>query len=332
MGPLFRVAAVALSLLPGIARAEVIEVVLAHPPVDAFFACSEHWQGQLESLGDDLGKDCVVQRLVEEDGRMWTRDYATDGRTNEDWFGWNAQLLSPCACEVVRVHENPVQNEPGRLGTPPASFLILRRDDGVHFLLAHIQAPSVAKGDRLDYGDPVARIGNNGYGRSPHLHIGAWKDDKPLQIRWDQTRMKLPPEHRKPEPQESPAAVAPEPAKPKRKFISSATEQPEYRAYSRQWVVHVEKAAKRYFKEEARGRALVGRVVATVSIGRDGTLESAVVNRSSGSSSVDDAVLEISRRAAPFKPIPGFEDIDFLHITRTFVFSNELKADPPVGE
>jgi hypothetical protein len=188
----------------GFAKATEIEAVLAHPPVDAFFTCSEHWQGQLSALGDDLGKDCVVQRLVEEEGRMWTRPYKSDGRTNEDWFGWGAQLLSPCDCEVTKLHVNPEQNEPGRLGKPPASHIVLRRDDGVHFLLAHIQQPAVAVGDRLSYGDPIARIGNNGYGRSPHLHIGAWKDGAALQVRWDQRKMRIPPEHRKAEAPKSP--------------------------------------------------------------------------------------------------------------------------------
>ena len=34
-------------------------------------------------------------------------------------------------------------------------------------------------------GQVVARVGNNGYGRSPHIHIGAWKGENPYQIRWD---------------------------------------------------------------------------------------------------------------------------------------------------
>lgn len=191
--------AVASVTIAASAKASEIEAVLAHPPVDAFFTCSEHWQGQLREMGDDHGKDCVVQRVVEEEGRMWARPYKTDGRSNEDWFGWGTQLLSPCDCEVTKLHENPEQNEPGRLGKPPASHIVLRRDDGVHFLLAHIQQPAVAVGDRVGYGDPVAKIGNNGYGRSPHLHIGAWKEGVALQIRWDQRRMRMPPEHRRSE-------------------------------------------------------------------------------------------------------------------------------------
>lgn len=184
--------------LAGPARATEIDSVLAHPPLDAFFTCSEHWQGQLQALGDALGRDCMVERLVEENGRTWTRPYATDGMTNEDWFGWRVPVLSPCDCVVTKMHENQGQNAPGLLGKPPATYLILRRDDGVHFLLAHIQMASVTVGQRVGYGEPIAKVGNNGFGRSPHVHMGAWKDNTPLQIRWDQTRMQTPPEYRKP--------------------------------------------------------------------------------------------------------------------------------------
>lgn len=173
-----------------------IESVLAHPPVDAFFSCSEHFAGQFQGLGDALGADCLVTRLVEVDGRVFMRHYEGDGRSNEQWYGWRQPLLSPCSCKVVRLHENPKVNEPGVLGEPPASSIVLEAADGTHFLLAHIQEPIVKVGDTVEAGQPIARIGNNGYGRTPHLHIGAWRGDEPLQIRWDQTKMRLPPEFR----------------------------------------------------------------------------------------------------------------------------------------
>lgn len=105
-----------LLLLSGVSRASEIEAVLAHPPVDAFFTCSEHFKGQFDGVGDALGADCVAQRLIEEDGRLWSRSYADQGHKNEDWYGWHMDLLSPCSCEVVDVHTNDAQNEPGIMG------------------------------------------------------------------------------------------------------------------------------------------------------------------------------------------------------------------------
>jgi hypothetical protein len=85
------------------------------------YTCSEHFQGQFEYLGDALGADCVVQKLVEAGGRLFPRAYSGDGFRNEDWYGW-------------------------------------------------------------------------------HLHIGAWRDGTPLQIRWDQSKMQPAPEFRTQKP------------------------------------------------------------------------------------------------------------------------------------
>ena len=169
---------------------------LAHAPVDAAFSCTEHFAGQFIELGDALGTDCIVTRLVDVDGRLFSRMYSGDGSKNEDWYGWRQPLLSPCDCEVMAVNINPVTNEPGKPGKPPASLIMFRRDDGVWFVYGHLQEAIVRVGDKVTAGQAVARIGNNGYGRVPHVHVGAWRGEEALQIRWDQSTMKLPPEFR----------------------------------------------------------------------------------------------------------------------------------------
>ncbi|MGA0612110.1 M23 family metallopeptidase [Caldimonas sp. KR1-144] len=167
-----------------------IESVLAHPVFARFYACAEHWAGRFKLLRDALGTDCVIQHFVDEEGRLWMRAHAGDGRRNEDWFGWGEDVLSPCDCRVIGVHENNTVNEPGVLGTPPASSVVLRRDDGVHVMLAHVAAVSVKEGDLLARGQVFAQVGNNGMSRHPHIHVGAWKDKQPLQIRFDQVAMR----------------------------------------------------------------------------------------------------------------------------------------------
>jgi hypothetical protein len=37
----------------------------------------------------------------------------------------------------------------------------------------------------IEGGEMVARIGNNGMARHPHVHIGAWRAETPLQVRFD---------------------------------------------------------------------------------------------------------------------------------------------------
>ena len=185
---MIRTVAVVVSLVAptlAVSESRPIESVLAHPPFATYYMCGEHAKGELPHLGDDLGTDCVVGRLVTENDRTWVRVHESDGTKNEQWFGWNVPLHSPCECMVTDVRLNPVTNEPGRLGDRPASIIVFEREDGVHFVMAHVQEVAVKAGDRVDYGQPVAKVGNNGYGRIPHVHIGAWKGDTALQIRWD---------------------------------------------------------------------------------------------------------------------------------------------------
>ncbi|AKS41162.1 M23 family metallopeptidase [Wenzhouxiangella marina] len=177
-------------------HADPIESVLAHPPVDAIFTCSEHFDGQFQSLGDALGADCIVMRLETEDERTWVRPYRDQGLENEDWYGWRQPLFSPCDCTVTAVHINETTNVPGRMTPGRASSIRLQTDNGTNFVLAHLREVEVEVGDRVQAGQVIARIGNNGYSRSPHLHIGAWRGETPLQIRFDQRKMRLPPEFR----------------------------------------------------------------------------------------------------------------------------------------
>lgn len=61
-----------------------ISSVLAQPIFGEIYACTENWQGNLKGLGDELGTDCFIERMVEANGRKWLRSYAGDGTKNED--------------------------------------------------------------------------------------------------------------------------------------------------------------------------------------------------------------------------------------------------------
>ena len=150
------------------------------------FMCSEHFAGQIPYAGDALGTDCYVMAGVEGvSGFM--RPFRTDGAANADWFGWRAEVLSPADGMIVGVIENKVENPPGRLGRPPAGMIQIRRADDVLVTVAHITDPEVKVGDSVTAGQLIARVGNNGFGRAPHIHIGAYRlaTAEPLQIRWD---------------------------------------------------------------------------------------------------------------------------------------------------
>ena len=63
------------------------------------------------------------------------------------------------------------------------------------------------------------------------------------------------------------------------------------------------------------------RLVMTVAVRRDGSVEEVLLNRPSGLGVLDQAAIRIVRLAEPFPPLPETaENIDVLHITRTWQF------------
>jgi hypothetical protein len=167
------------------------DLFLAHSLFDMHYKCAEHTAGQLTELGDALGSDCVPEAFVVVDGRAFMRPFKSDGLSNEDWYGWNQDVLAPCQCEVISIHINPITNVPGIMGKPGASSIELRAQDGTIVTVAHIQSPVVQIGDKVNAGQVIAKVGNNRMCRNPHIHIGAHRDGKPLQLRWDLTKTKV---------------------------------------------------------------------------------------------------------------------------------------------
>jgi protein TonB len=109
--------------------------------------------------------------------------------------------------------------------------------------------------------------------------------------------------------------------RPKRKFISANTREYAFANYMAAWVARVERVGNLNYPDEARRRNLDGSLVLTVAINRDGSLERIDVIRSSGHQVLDDAAQRIVELSAPFNPVPKSEDdVDILHITRTWQF------------
>jgi murein DD-endopeptidase MepM/ murein hydrolase activator NlpD len=164
-------------------------IVLLHPIVRVHFVCLDHSSGQLKALGDALASDCVVLSLAGGPLGRWPVFYRNSGLKNEDWYGWRATVLAPFDGIVDSVHINITANEPGTLGRDRASVIVFRGADGTRVLYAHVQDIQVKPGDRVISGQPVAKVGNNGPAWFPHTHVGAWKANSPLQVRFDPIAM-----------------------------------------------------------------------------------------------------------------------------------------------
>lgn len=110
---------------------------------------------------------------------------------------------------------------------------------------------------------------------------------------------------------------------PRRTFVGSRTTGVVYAQYVDEWRQRIEKIGTEHFPAEARERGVFGTVMVTVAIKANGMVEKIEIDRSSGSRLLDQAVEQIVRLAAPFKPFPAMvkRETDILHITRNWSFT-----------
>ena len=120
-------------------------------------------------------------------------------------------------------------------------------------------------------------------------------------------------------------------SRPKRKNVGARTTEYGLSQYVEGWRLKVERVGNLNYPEEARQKKLYGSVRVTVNILADGNLESAEIDRSSGSKILDEAALRVIRMAAPYAPLPDNirKDTDILGITRTLSFtrSDQLASE-----
>lgn len=157
------------------ANPEEIRQVLLHPLYAQDAKCAEHWAGQLLFPGDALGQDCIVVGGIEERG--YFSPYRTDGKSNEDWYGWRAPVLSPVSGKVSRVIANDVIKQPGILGKPPAQAIVIEREDGLRVVVAHLGEIRVALGDQVEAGWPGRGEGRGGFSTRPRTGNGGPSQD-----------------------------------------------------------------------------------------------------------------------------------------------------------
>ncbi|MGM0546379.1 MAG: M23 family metallopeptidase [Bacteroidota bacterium] len=161
--------------------------VLIHPVIETGknegIYSSEHTHKSKLRLGDQLARDFTLS-VMQDDGM--SKRYKNEGKENEDWYGWREDVLAPFDGTVTRVQHPDTINTPGTMNREADPGLIFfQNDNGVTVIYAHAREIEVEKGQQVKVGEVVAKVGNNGNSRLPHIHVGAWKDDTPLQIQLD---------------------------------------------------------------------------------------------------------------------------------------------------
>lgn len=161
-----------------------IEQLILHPIFDRYPIYNDHYDGELDYPGDALGRDCMIGAFLPEDPGFM-RLYKDDGKRNEDWFSFGAKVYAPISGKITYLYINEVTNVPGVQNPSKASALLIQAADQTIVMVAHIQNPIVSLGDTVDEGQLLAYVGNNGYARNPHIHVGAFRGKTPLAISFD---------------------------------------------------------------------------------------------------------------------------------------------------
>ena len=119
--------------------------------------------------------------------------------------------------------------------------------------------------------------------------------------------------------------------RPRRKWISARTREDRFAAYMVEWRRKVERIGNLNYPDEAARRGLSGNLLLEVALNPDGTIADIALRRSSGEPILDDAAVRIVKLAAPFAPFPPgiAEDVDILHIERTWFFHSDRGLTSP---
>jgi periplasmic protein TonB len=114
--------------------------------------------------------------------------------------------------------------------------------------------------------------------------------------------------------------------RPRHKFLNARTQEYKYATYMDAWRAKVERIGNLNYPDEAKRRGLTGNLLLDVALNADGSINNISVRRSSGQKILDDAAIRIVELSAPFAPFPPEirEDLDVLHITRTWKFNESV--------
>lgn len=129
-----------------------------------------------------------------------------------------------------------------------------------------------------------------------------------------------------PLPQEDKASMLIHDDDPRQLIVSADTRESIVAAYLDNWKRRVEAVGETYLPELGDLGVLTGSPTLMVSIGASGDLEEAIVRKTSGSTVLDLAALDILQRASPFNPFPAeiAAEYDTVRFEYKWLFTDQL--------
>lgn len=137
-----------------------------------------------------------------------------------------------------------------------------------------------------------------------------------------------------PLPQEDTASMLIRADEPRQLIVSADTRQSNVAGYLDSWKRRIEAVGAAYLPQLGDIGGISGSPTLTVSIEASGELVDAVIRKSSGSTILDLAALDILQRASPFSPFPAeiASEFDTLRFEYKWLFVEQLVAAPSASE
>ncbi|MGZ9809053.1 M23 family metallopeptidase [Pseudoroseicyclus sp. H15] len=181
--------------LPGQRPPPGVELVDIAPPLPAGWYVVENGgsrlavNGHMHLLGEagaDAGQAYALDII-----RIRPSGLRTDGWRPADparYEGFGTPILAPCDGAVTAAKDGaPDMPVPEADGDHPEGNFVALECGGVTILLAHLRQGSltVAEGEAVTTGSPLAELGNSGNTTEPHLHVHAERAGTPLALTID---------------------------------------------------------------------------------------------------------------------------------------------------
>ncbi len=103
------------------------------------------------------------------------KSFKNGGKTNEDYYAYGREIMSPCDGEVVMAVDGIKDNEPGKVNPyyVLGNSVIMKTENKEYLIFAHLKQYSVniKSGDKIKTGEVIGLCGNSGNSTEPHLHF-----------------------------------------------------------------------------------------------------------------------------------------------------------------
>ena len=103
------------------------------------------------------------------------KTHKSEGNTNEDYYAFGQEIITPCDAIVIDVIDGVLDNVPGEMNKMNimGNSVILKTANNEYLFFAHFKQGSikVKSGETIKSGETLGLCGNSGNSSEPHLHF-----------------------------------------------------------------------------------------------------------------------------------------------------------------